>query len=81
MANRSNPNTQDHREIKGSGGHFADEAKDRTVQPIAESDRDEPKSGRKEGEDEWHNRANRSSEKSEGADKMGGGNRARLEGE
>jgi hypothetical protein len=35
------------------------------------------KAGRKEGDDAWHNRANRSSEKSEGNVPMQGGNTAR----
>ena len=79
MSKRSNPNTQDHREVTSTGGHFADEAKDRGAGPVPEAEREAPKSGRKEGEDAWHNRANRSSEKGDGAETMGGGNRARIE--
>ena len=79
MADRKTPDPSDHREITSSGGQFADPAIEPKPRRIDETERDEPQSGRKEGEDEWHNRANRSSEKGEGAVPMGGGNRPRLE--
>lgn len=65
-----------HREITNSGGRLDSEMGE-TTRKAGRADEEETgpeKAGRKEGDDAWHNRANRSSEKSEGNVPMQGGN-------
>jgi hypothetical protein len=68
-----------HREITNSGGRLDSEMDEtpRNAERAGEEASGPAKAGRKEGDDAWHNRANRSSEKSEGNVPMQGGNTAR----
>jgi hypothetical protein len=69
-----------HREITNTGGKLdeemeSDESPRRAAN--AEADKGPEKAGLKTGDDAWHNDANRSSEKGDGAVPMQGGNTAR----
>ena len=70
---------ENHREISNTAGHLAKEDDDTERRPMRADDGEvgPRKAGLKTGDDEWHNRANRRSEKGEGSEPMGGGNTAR----
>jgi hypothetical protein len=68
-----------HREITNTGGHLDDDGLERSErQRTGAFDENEgAPSTNKTGDDAWHHRANRRSEKSEGSEPMRGGNTPR----
>ena len=69
-----------HREITNTGGSLdseMDEERAHEARSVDEEPTGPEKAGPKTGDDAWHNRANRSSEKSEGNVPMQGGNTAK----
>lgn len=84
MANKDKAMTEQdglerHREITNTGGRLdREDGGEEEPRPARAGEHDggegPEKAGRKTGDDDWHNRVNRRSEKGEGADPMYGGN-------
>lgn len=79
-ATHDQPGLENRREITNTGGQL--DADPSAGRPERERTAGEhPTSVGKSGDDRWHQRSNRSSEKDEGAEPMRGGNQPRPAGE